>query len=96
MSTGTIDRLLTSRMVCERLTPEHAADECRLLLDPRVGATLWGRPTPPTEAEIFDFANQVVRTQVATIAGASMRHCAAEALEASTISVVTRRFGISI
>ena len=54
MSTGTIDRLLTRRMVCERLTPEHAADECRLLLDPRVGATLWARRTPPTEAEIFD------------------------------------------
>jgi [ribosomal protein S5]-alanine N-acetyltransferase len=54
MSTGTIDRLETARMVCERLTPEHAAEECRLLLDPRVGATLWARSEPPTDAEIID------------------------------------------
>jgi RimJ/RimL family protein N-acetyltransferase len=54
MTTDTIDRLETARMVLERLAPEHAADECRLLLDPRVGATLWARRTPPTEAEIID------------------------------------------
>jgi [ribosomal protein S5]-alanine N-acetyltransferase len=54
MSTGTIDRLETPRMVLERLRPEHASEERRLLLDPRVGATLWGRPAPPTEAEIID------------------------------------------
>jgi len=51
---GTIDRLETARMVLERLTPDHAGEECRLLLDPRVGATLWARRTPPTEAEIVD------------------------------------------
>jgi [ribosomal protein S5]-alanine N-acetyltransferase len=54
MSTGTIDRLDTARMVCERLWPEDGPEERRLLLDPRVGATLWGRPEPPTEAEIAD------------------------------------------
>jgi len=52
MTTGTIERLETARMVLERLAPDHAAEECRLLLDPRVGATLWARRTPPTEAEI--------------------------------------------
>ena len=52
MTTGTIERLETARMVLERLAPDHAAEECRLLLDPRVGVTLWARRTPPTEAEI--------------------------------------------
>jgi RimJ/RimL family protein N-acetyltransferase len=54
MSTGTIDRLETARLICERLRPEHAPEERRLLLDPGVGATLWSRPAPPTEAEIID------------------------------------------
>jgi RimJ/RimL family protein N-acetyltransferase len=54
MSTGTVDRFETARLMLERLAPEHAPEERRLLLDPRVGATLWGRPTPPTEAEIID------------------------------------------
>lgn len=54
MSTGTIDRLETARLICERLRPEHAPEERRLLLDPRVGGTLWSRPAPPTEAEIID------------------------------------------
>jgi RimJ/RimL family protein N-acetyltransferase len=52
VSTGTIDRVQTARMVCERLRPEHGPEERRLLLDPRIGATLWSRPAPPTEAEI--------------------------------------------
>jgi [ribosomal protein S5]-alanine N-acetyltransferase len=54
MSTGTIERLETNRMVFERLRPEHGREECRLLLDPRIGASLWARPAPPTEAEIID------------------------------------------
>jgi [ribosomal protein S5]-alanine N-acetyltransferase len=54
MSTGTLDRFETARLVLERLRPEHAPQERRLLLDPRVGATLWSRPAPPTEAEILD------------------------------------------
>ncbi|HEY1520690.1 MAG TPA: GNAT family N-acetyltransferase [Solirubrobacteraceae bacterium] len=54
MSKGAIDRLETERMVLERLTLEHLDEERELLLDPRVGATLWERPNPPTEAEIVD------------------------------------------
>ena len=54
MSTGTIDRLETARLICERLRSEHAPEERRLLLDPRVGARLWSRPASPTEAEIID------------------------------------------
>jgi RimJ/RimL family protein N-acetyltransferase len=54
MTTGTIDRLETARMVFERLRPEHAPEERRLLLDPRVGAKLRSRQAPPTEAEIID------------------------------------------
>ena len=54
MSTGTIERLETARMVCERLRPEHLAEERRLLLDPRVGPILWARPVPPTDAEIVN------------------------------------------
>ena len=53
MSIGTLDRFETARLVLERLRPEHAPEERRLLLDPRVGATLWSRPAPPTEAEIL-------------------------------------------
>ncbi len=52
MTTGTIDRVETARIVLERLRSEHAPEERRLLLDPLVGATLWSRPAPPTEAEI--------------------------------------------
>jgi len=54
MSTGTIDRVQTARMTLERLRLEHLDEERRILLDPRIGATLWGRPEPPTEAEIVD------------------------------------------
>ena len=54
MSTRTIDRLETARLMCERLRPEHVPEERRLLLDPRVGATLWSRPAPPTQADIAD------------------------------------------
>ena len=38
MSTGTIERFETARLVVERLRPEHGTEECRLLLDPRIGA----------------------------------------------------------
>lgn len=54
MTAGTIERVETARMVLERLRPEHLAAERRLFLDPRVGATLWTRPAPPSEAEIVD------------------------------------------
>jgi [ribosomal protein S5]-alanine N-acetyltransferase len=54
MSTGTIDRLETERMTLERLRPEHADEQLRLLLDPRVSATLWPRAGLPTEADVLD------------------------------------------
>jgi [ribosomal protein S5]-alanine N-acetyltransferase len=54
MSTGTIDRVQTPRLVLERLRVEHAPEECRLLGDPRIGATLWSRPAAPSDAEIID------------------------------------------
>ena len=40
MSTSTIERVETERMILERLRLEHASDQLRLLLDPRVSTTL--------------------------------------------------------
>lgn len=54
MSTGTIERVETARMVLERLRLEHAAEQLELLLDRRVSATLWPRTRPPTEADVLD------------------------------------------
>jgi len=54
MSAGTIERVETARMVLERLRPEHVAEERGLFLDPRIGATLWTRSRPPSDAEIVD------------------------------------------
>lgn len=54
MSTGTIDRVETARMVCERVQPDQAPEHLRLLLDQRVSATLWPRREAPTETEVLD------------------------------------------
>jgi [ribosomal protein S5]-alanine N-acetyltransferase len=54
MSTGVLERFETARMVLERLALVHAPEQTRLLLDPRVAATLWPRPEPPTRADILD------------------------------------------
>jgi RimJ/RimL family protein N-acetyltransferase len=54
MSTGTLERLETERMIFERLRLEHAPEQLRLLLDPRVSATLRPGPEPPTEADVLD------------------------------------------
>jgi len=54
MSTGTIERVETERMILERLRLEHGSEQLRLLLDPRVNATLWPRTQPPTEGEVLD------------------------------------------
>jgi len=54
VSTGTIERLETKRMILERLRPEHGPEQLRLLLDPRVSATLWPRVQPPTELDVLD------------------------------------------
>ncbi len=54
MSTGTIERVETPRMILERLRLEHAAEQRPLLLDPRVSATLWPRAQLPTEADMLE------------------------------------------
>jgi len=54
MSTATIERVDTERMILERLRLEHAPEQMRLLLDPRVSATLWARAERPTEADVHD------------------------------------------
>ncbi|MBV9603682.1 MAG: GNAT family N-acetyltransferase [Solirubrobacterales bacterium] len=54
MITGTLERLETERMVLERLRPEHASEQLRLLLDPRVWTTLWSGGERPTEGEVLD------------------------------------------
>jgi RimJ/RimL family protein N-acetyltransferase len=54
MSTATIERFDTDRMTLERLRLEHAPEQMRLLLDPRVSATLWARAERPTEADVLD------------------------------------------
>jgi [ribosomal protein S5]-alanine N-acetyltransferase len=54
MSTGTIERVETERMILERLRLEHAPEQMRLLLDPRVSATLWARAELPTEDDVLD------------------------------------------
>jgi [ribosomal protein S5]-alanine N-acetyltransferase len=54
MSAGTIERLETDRMVCERIQLDQAAEHLRLLLDPRVSATLWPRRELPSEADVLD------------------------------------------
>ncbi len=52
MSTRTIERIETDRLVCERLRPDHERDLVVLLRDPRVAPTTWPRPEGPTEAEV--------------------------------------------
>lgn len=54
MSTGTIERFETARMLCERVQLDQAPDHLRLLLDSRVSVTLWPRRPSPSEAEILD------------------------------------------
>jgi RimJ/RimL family protein N-acetyltransferase len=54
VSTSTVERVQTRRLLCERLRPDHADELRRLLLDPRVGRTLWPRSEPPTDADVLD------------------------------------------
>jgi [ribosomal protein S5]-alanine N-acetyltransferase len=48
------ERLLTPRLIAERLTAEHEPDLARLSLDPRVYPTLWPFPHPPAAADVHD------------------------------------------
>src|SRR5438105_14810986 len=52
MSTATIERVQTARLICERLQRDHLPELAALLLDPRVSRTLWPRPEPPTEEDV--------------------------------------------
>jgi RimJ/RimL family protein N-acetyltransferase len=52
VSTRTLARLETERLVCERLRAEHAAELRTLMRDPRVARTLWPRPELPSDAEL--------------------------------------------
>jgi len=52
-----LDRVQTSRTVCERLRPEDSDELAVLLRHPRVARTAWAKPEPPTEAEV---ASQVI------------------------------------
>jgi [ribosomal protein S5]-alanine N-acetyltransferase len=52
MSTSTIERFETERMVLERLRIDHAPELSRLLRDPRVAATLSPTGAPPSEPEV--------------------------------------------
>ena len=54
MSTGTIERIETARMVLARLRPEHGPEQLALLLDPRVSATLWVASEPLSERDVID------------------------------------------
>jgi ribosomal-protein-alanine N-acetyltransferase len=48
------ERLETDRMLGERLAPEHEAEMARLLLDPRVEATLWPFDRSQTTGDVHD------------------------------------------
>jgi RimJ/RimL family protein N-acetyltransferase len=52
-SLGTIERIETPRLVCERLRMEHLQEVAALLRDPRVAATGWPGEEPPTEHEVI-------------------------------------------
>src|SRR5437763_664974 len=48
------ERVETERLVCERLTPDHAPELMTLLSDPRVAKTLFASAEPPSEAEMVE------------------------------------------
>lgn len=52
MTTRTIDRIETERLVCERLCRGHERHLSALLRDPQVAPMTWPRPEGPTEAEV--------------------------------------------
>jgi RimJ/RimL family protein N-acetyltransferase len=54
VSTTTIERIQTARLLCERLRAEHGDDLSKLLLDPLVSRTLWASPEPPSELEVME------------------------------------------
>ncbi len=57
MSTSTLERVETPRMVCERLRMEHLPEISPLLSNPRVAEWLWPHGEP-TEQELIDGTRQ--------------------------------------
>jgi RimJ/RimL family protein N-acetyltransferase len=57
MSTTTLERVETPRMVCERLRMENQAEISSLLRDPRVAEWLWPHGEP-TEEDLLDGTRQ--------------------------------------
>lgn len=54
MTTSTLEHVVTARLVCERLRPDHGDELLALMLDPRVAEWLWPYPEPPTAADVLD------------------------------------------
>ena len=54
MHTRTLDRIETSRMVCDRLRSEHLPEVSALMMDPRIARTLWVRNELPTPRDLSD------------------------------------------
>ncbi len=48
------DRVLSDRLICERLRSEHALELIAHLRDPRVARWVWAKPELPTELEIIE------------------------------------------
>lgn len=53
-SLSSIERVQTSRLMCERLRMEHVPEVSRLLRDPRVAHTLWLGAEVPSEHQVID------------------------------------------
>jgi ribosomal-protein-alanine N-acetyltransferase len=54
MSRRSPERVLTSRLICERLIPDHGEELMVLLRDPLVARTLFPGGTVPSEAEVLE------------------------------------------
>jgi ribosomal-protein-alanine N-acetyltransferase len=54
VSGQTIERVLTTRLSCERVRPDAAGELSALLLDPQVVRSTWSGPEPPTESDVIE------------------------------------------
>ncbi len=54
MGTRSLDRVVTERMICIRLRPEHLGDVSKLMTDPRVARTLWPGDGLPSPRDVLD------------------------------------------
>lgn len=52
MNASAVQRMVTERLIGERLREEHLDELCPLLVDERVWPTLWPHPTAPTRADV--------------------------------------------